>query len=120
ARVLAAAGADVTREFYINDRGRQMDLFGASVEAAALERPVPEDGYQGDYVHDLAARVVAERPGITELSGEERLVAFREAAYSLQLQEQQDQLDRFQTHFDVWFSERSLHEGNVEAGLEKL
>ncbi len=55
ARVLEAAGAEVAREFYINDRGNQMDKFGASLEAVALGRPVPEDGYLGDYVHDLVA-----------------------------------------------------------------
>jgi len=54
ARVLEAAGAEVAREFYINDRGNQMNLFGASVEAAALGLPIPADGYQGDYVRDLA------------------------------------------------------------------
>ena len=62
-RVLEAAGAEVTREFYINDRGNQMDLFGASIEAAALGQPVPEDGYHGGYIADLAAAVVAENPG---------------------------------------------------------
>ncbi|MEZ5092916.1 arginine--tRNA ligase [Nocardioides sp.] len=121
ARVLEAAGAAVTREFYINDRGRQMDLFGASLEARALGQPVPEDGYQGDYVQDLADRIVAADPGILDLVGEERTAAFREAGYALQLAEQQRQLDTFQTHFDVWFSERSLHESDdVAAGLEKL
>ena len=121
ARVLEAAGADVTREFYINDRGNQMDLFGASIEAAALGRPVPDDGYHGDYVKDLAERVVADHPGILDLEGQERTVAFREAGYAVQLQQQQDQLDRFNTHFDVWFSERSLHDSDdVSAQLEKL
>ena len=75
ARVLDAAGAEVTREFYINDRGTQMDKFGASVEAAALGQPVPDDGYHGAYIADLARRVVAEQPGILDLPEEERLVA---------------------------------------------
>jgi arginyl-tRNA synthetase len=110
ARVLQAAGAEVTREFYINDRGNQMDLFGASIEAAALGRPIPEDGYQGAYIVDLAARIVADRPEILDLPPDERLVAFREAGYAVQLKDQQDALDGFNTHFDVWFSERSLHE----------
>ncbi|WP_107772344.1 arginine--tRNA ligase [Nocardioides sediminis] len=108
-RVLQAAGAEVAREFYINDRGNQMDLFGASLEAAALGRPVPEDGYRGDYIADLAALVVAGRPDIVDLPEGERTVAFREAGYALQLKQQQDQLDGFNTHFDVWFSERELH-----------
>jgi arginyl-tRNA synthetase len=121
ARVLAAAGADVTREFYINDRGNQMNLFGASLLAAATGAPIPDDGYHGAYITELAERIVADDPGILELPPEEQLVAFREAGYALQLKEQQDQLDAFRTHFDVWFSERYLHDsGKVEHGLEVL
>jgi len=120
-RVLSAAGADVTREFYINDRGNQMDLFGASVEAAALGNAIPEDGYQGAYIADLAKEVVAADSHITKLPEGVRHEAFREAAYAVQLKDQQRVLDSFGTHFDVWFSERSLHEqGAVEHGLEKL
>ncbi len=120
-RVLSAAGALVTREFYINDRGNQMDLFGKSVEAAALGQPIPEDGYQGDYISDLADAVVKENPKIKELAAETRYESFREAAYKVQLAEQQGVLETFNTHFDVWFSERSLHEaGAVEHALAKL
>jgi len=120
-RVLSAAGAEVTREFYINDRGNQMDLFGASVEAAALGNPIPEDGYQGAYIADIAKEVVASDPTITSLPEGQRHPAFREAAYAVQLKDQQRVLDTFGTHFDVWFSERSLHDqGAVEHGLEKL
>jgi len=120
-RVLSAAGAQVTREFYINDRGNQMDLFGKSVEAAALGQPIPEDGYQGDYISDLADAVVKENPKIKELAAETRYESFREAAYKVQLAEQQGVLETFNTHFDVWFSERSLHEaGAVEHALTKL
>ncbi len=120
-RVLTAAGAKVIREFYINDRGNQMDLFGKSVEAAALGQPIPEDGYQGGYISDLADVVVKENPGIKELAVDTRHEAFREAAYKVQLAEQQEVLDTFKTHFDVWFSERSLHEaGAVEHAVEKL
>ena len=114
-RVLKAAGAKVTQEFYINDRGRQMDLFGQSVQAAALGNPIPEDGYQGEYIKDLAKIVVAENPGIATSED------FREAAYKVQLAEQQSVLQTFHTQFDVWFSERSLHEsGAVDHGMEKL
>ena len=120
-RVLSAAGAQVTREFYINDRGNQMDLFGKSVEAAALGQPIPEDGYQGGYINDLADAVVAENPGIKDLAADTRYQSFREAAYKVQLAQQQGVLDTFNTHFDVWFSERSLHEaGAVEHGIDKL
>jgi arginyl-tRNA synthetase len=121
ARVLAAAGADVAREFYVNDRGTQMDRFGQSLEAAALGLPVPEGGYHGDYIKEMAARIVADDPGIVDLAGPQRWEAFRESGYALQLQEHKDVLGRFRTQFDVWKSERSLHEsGAVDRGLAKL
>ena len=120
-RVLSAAGAKVTQEFYINDRGNQMDLFGASVEAAALGLPIPENGYQGEYIGDLAKTLVAADKSILELSGAARTTEFRERAYKLQLAQQQGVLETFRTHFDVWFSERTLHEsGAVEHGMDKL
>jgi arginyl-tRNA synthetase len=121
ARVLTAAGAVVSREFYINDRGNQMDKFGASLQAAAHGEPIPEDGYHGEYIGDLAQQIVAEVPGITDLPADEQLVAFREAGYERQLKEQQEQLEHFRTKFDVWFSERSLHEQDgVGHAIEKL
>jgi arginyl-tRNA synthetase len=121
ARVLSAAGANVTREFYINDRGNQMDKFGASLQAAASGQPIPEDGYHGEYIADLAKQIVAEVPGITELPADEQVIAFREAGYERQLKEQQEQLEHFRTKFDVWFSERSLHEQDgVPHAIQKL
>ena len=120
-RVLAAAGADVSREFYINDRGVQMDKFGATLMAVAHGRPVPEGGYHGDYVVELAQRIVAEVPTITDLPDDEQLIAFREEGYRRQLDEQRDELERFRTYFDVWASERALHaSGAVGHGLERL
>jgi arginyl-tRNA synthetase len=120
-RVLSAAGADVSREFYINDRGNQMDLFGASLEAAALGKPIPEDGYQGNYILDLAQEVVDANSGIKDLPEPARLIEFRERGYQLQLSQQKKVLDTFGTHFDTWFSERSLHDaGSVEHGIEIL
>jgi len=121
ARVFAAAGADVAREFYINDRGVQMDKFGESVMAAAHGQPVPEDGYHGGYITDLAAAILAEDPDILDQSEDDQLVAFREAAYAKQLRQQQQVLDLFRTHFDVWYSERELHASSaVERGLQRL
>ncbi|XBB68385.1 arginine--tRNA ligase [Nocardioides sp. WV_118_6] len=121
ARVLGAAGAEVTREFYINDRGVQMNNFAASIIAAALGQPKPDDGYAGAYVEDLAKAVGEASPGIFDLEGDERLAAVRAKGYELQLKEQQDQLDMFNTHFDVWFSELSLHEsGSVPETLASL
>ena len=121
ASVLDAGGADVTREFYINDRGTQMDLFGASLRAAALGVARPEDGYQGGYIDELAALIVAQHPDYLALPESEGIVAFREAGYSLQLQQQKDVLKNFRTHFDIWFSERSLHQGEaINKSLERL
>lgn len=120
-RVLAAAGADVTREFYINDRGVQMNHFADSIIASALGEPKPEDGYAGAYIDDLAKAVEAASPGIFQLEGEERRAAVRAKGYEIQLKEQQDQLDSFNTHFDVWFSELSLHDsGSVPETLARL
>ena len=113
ASVLAAGGAEVTREFYINDRGTQMDLFGASLRAAARGEARPEEGYQGDYINDLAKLIVAQHPEYLALDEKEGIPAFREAGYALQLQQQKDVLDNFGTHFDIWFSERSLHSGDA-------
>ncbi len=121
ARILGAAGANVTREFYINDRGVQMDLFGESVRAAALGNPIPEDGYQGDYISDIAKHLVEQDAGILELPEAEQKIQFRERAYEWQLADQKRVLETFNTHFDIWFSERSLHEsGAVEHGLDEL
>ncbi|MFN6292062.1 MAG: arginine--tRNA ligase [Candidatus Nanopelagicaceae bacterium] len=113
ASVLAAGGAEVTREFYINDRGTQMELFGASLRAAARGEARPEEGYQGDYINDLAKLIVAQHPEYLELDEAAGVPAFREAGYALQLQQQKDVLDNFGTHFDIWFSERSLHSGDA-------
>lgn len=121
ARVLTAAGARVTTEFYINDRGVQMDRFGASVMAAAHGQPIPDDGYHGGYITDLAARIVQADPTITALPEHEQFVAFREAAYAEQLAQQQAVLQIFRTRFDVWYSERALHDsGAVDRGIEVL
>jgi arginyl-tRNA synthetase len=124
-RVLSAAGADVTREFYINDRGVQMNKFAASIVAAATGQPTPEDGYAGAYIDDLAKLVGEAAPGIFDLPEPERTTAVRAKGYELQLAEQQSQLEHFNTHFDVWFSELSLHEEGQEDGgvphtLERL
>ena len=120
-RVLSAAGADVTREFYINDRGVQMNNFAASLIAAAAGQPTPQDGYAGGYIDDLAKKVAEAAPGIFDLPEPERLAAVRAKGYELQLHEQQEQLRHFNTHFDVWFSELSLHDsGSVPETLARL
>ncbi len=111
-RVLTAAGARVSREFYINDRGVQMDKFGASIRAAALGQQTPEDGYHGAYIQDIAKEILAVEPDLVKLGEEEGMIAFRDRGYALQLKQQQGVLDAFGTHFDVWFSEKSLYEND--------
>ena len=120
-RVLSAAGAEVTREFYVNDRGNQMDLFGASIRAVALNQPRPEDGYHGAYIEDLAKEIVKNNPEFISLSESESIAAFKDAGYKLQLDEQNRVLNNFGTHFDIWFSEKSLYENNFfDHSLQKL
>ena len=120
-RVLSAAGAQVSREFYVNDRGNQMDLFGQSLRAAALGIDRPENGYHGEYIADLASQITKVNPEFTKLDEESGMVAFREAGYKLQLDLQREVLENFGTHFDTWFSERSLYENNFfNHTLDKL
>jgi arginyl-tRNA synthetase len=116
ARVLKASGAQLASEYYINDAGSQMDKFGASVLAAAKGEPTPEGGYPGQYVADLAQAVLEREPGLLSLPDEDALARARELAYELQLAEIRQALADFNVEFDVWFSERSLHEQNPETG----
>lgn len=109
ARLLLASGATLVREFYINDAGAQMERFGRSVLAAAKGEPTPEDGYAGGYIDALAQRVLNARPDLLDLSADEQLTVARDTAYDFQLGELQASLEKFNVHFDVWFSERTLH-----------
>jgi arginyl-tRNA synthetase len=120
-RLLAASGAQVTAEHYVNDAGAQMDKFGASILARARGTEVPEGGYPGEDIVRLAERILAERPDLLELPEDEALVVCRERGYELQLQHNKEVLERFNVHFDVWFSERSLHEsGAVQRAVDRL
>lgn len=111
-RILIAVGAEVTREFYINDRGVQMDLFGASLRASALGIARPEEGYQGAYIDEIARDIMGVHPEYATLPERDSIVAFREAGYAHQLAEQKDVVKRFGTEIDIWFSERELHQGD--------
>ena len=125
-RVLKAAGATVTSEFYINDAGAQMDTFGESIVAAASGTPAPEGGYQGAYIGELATRVLEREPGLLEREPSEQMVAARDVGYALQLVDITESLALFGVHFDVWFSELSLHEPGpegfslIDASVERL
>ena len=120
-RILAAAGAEVTSEYYINDAGVQMDLFGRSVLAAAKGEATPEGGYAGEYITDIAQRLLAAHPDALTLPEEEARTLFRDEGYRLMLDEIRASLSRFGVHFDVWFSERDLHSGGaVDHALDTL
>lgn len=120
-RLIAASGASVTSEYYINDAGAQMDTFGRSVLARAKGEPTPEGGYPGAYVDDLAKTVLEQRPDLLSLPDEEALAVARDLAYRAQLADIQSTLDDFGVHFDVWFSEKRLHDGGaVGKAVERL
>ncbi len=121
ARVLKATGADVTTEYYLNDAGVQITKFAASLQAAANGLPAPEDGYVGEYIVDIAKALVEAVPGVLDLPVEEQLETFRVEGLKLMVAEIQRSMAEFGTHFDTWFSEKSLHDsGAVEKAIERL
>lgn len=127
ARLLEALGYAVGREYYVNDYGAQVETLARSVEARYLEalgRPAgfPEDGYQGDYVRDIAARIIEEHgPRLAAQPPEERLPVIRDTALRLMLDQIRGTLEAFGITFDRWFSERTLYEGGaVERCLDEL
>ncbi len=120
-RLFEAAGAEVSSEHYVNDFGAQMQRFGRSLLARAHGEPVPDDGYHGDYIDDVAKQLVDADPGLLEFTGAEAVTAFTEAGYEQMLEVIRTSLERFRVHFDVWFSERTMHEsGAVDRALERL
>jgi arginyl-tRNA synthetase len=120
-RLLTASGAAVTAEYYVNDAGAQMDKFATSVLARANGQDVPEGGYPGEYVLELAQQVLAQRPDLLELPEAEALQVSRDLGYQAQLAEIREVLASFDVRFDVWFSEASLHDGGaVEKAVGRL
>ncbi len=114
ARIMERTGFDVTREFYLNDRGVQMANYAASLLARKRDEPLPEGGYAGEYVADWAA----ELPDEVADAG---LDAVRRWGYDRALRDQREVLDAFHVHFDVWSSELALVEsGAMDAALEDL
>jgi arginyl-tRNA synthetase len=121
AGLLETSGADVSREYYVNDAGAQIERFGRSLQAVALGRPVPEDGYQGDYVETVAQQVVAAEPGLLERPEDEQVAVFSERGVAAMVADIRATLDGFGVHFDTFFSERTLHEsGALEKAVGRL
>ena len=121
ARVLQAQGAAVTREYYFNDHGAQIDRFARSLLAAAHGEPAPEDGYGGAYIGEIATSVLAVRPDALTLPRDEAQEVFRSTGVDLMFTEVKQSLHDFGVDFDVYFHENSLHEsGAVEKAVEEL
>jgi arginyl-tRNA synthetase len=120
-RVLGARGAAVTREYYFNDAGGQINRFVESLVAAAAGEPTPKDGYGGAYIGEIAAEVVAAAPSALSLPDAERDETFRRLGVNLMFDEIKRALHAFGTDFDVWFHEQSLHDsGAVDQAVEQL
>ncbi|AGM09171.1 arginine--tRNA ligase [Amycolatopsis keratiniphila] len=120
-RVLSAQGGLVTREYYFNDHGAQIDRFVRSLIAAAKGEPAPEDGYAGGYINDIAAEVIRQEPSALSLPDDERAETFRRVGIGLMFTEIKQSLHEFGTDFDVYFHENSLHEsGAVASSVQQL
>ncbi len=120
-RVLRAAGAEVTREYYFNDHGAQVERFARSLLARARGLEPPEDGYGGTYVEEIARQVMASNPGVLDLPDAEAQEVFRRDGVSMMFDEIKQSLHDFGVDFDVFFHENDLHDsGAVERAIERL
>ena len=121
ARLLQAGGARVTREYYVNDAGSQVERFGRTLREVANGRPVPEDGYSGAYIDDIAAAVSAQNPGLLTQSDEAQLDVFQRDGIDQMLADIKDSLSGFGVVFDVYFRESELHGRNeLDLALKRL
>jgi len=122
ARIFQAQGGLVTREYYFNDHGAQIDRFARSLVAAYRGEPAPDDGYAGQYILDIAARVVEAYPGdLDSLPPAELQETFRSVGIDLMFGDIKASLHDFGVDFDVYFHENELHEsGAVEHAVERL
>ena len=119
ARLLRAQGAAVTTEYYFNDAGAQIDRFADSLLAAARQEAPPDDGYAGEYIGEIAGRLLAGHPGAA--AGPESWDFFRSGGVALMFEEIKASLAGFGVHFDVYFAERDLHDrGKLAAALTTL
>jgi len=121
ARILEFSGAAVTREYYFNDNGAQIDRFARSLLAAARHEPAPEDGYAGAYIDDIATAVMESEPGILDLPDPQAQERFRVLGVDLMFTEIKASMRDFGVEFDVFFHENALHEsGAVDRAIARL
>ncbi len=121
ARIFESQGAAVTREYYFNDHGAQIDRFARSLYAAAKGDPAPEDGYAGEYINQIASDVLKAVPNALSLSEADAIETFRANGVELMFGEIKISLEEFGVHFDVYFHENSLYEsGAVQKAIERL
>ena len=120
-RIFEKTGAEVTREYYFNDHGAQIDRYSSSLLASAQGRPAPEDGYGGQYIHDIAAAILEQRPDVKDLDDAQAQEVFREVGVEMMFEEIKSSLHDFGVDFDVYFHEKSLHDsGAVERAIARL
>ena len=120
-RIFEFSGASVTREYYFNDHGAQIDRFARSLLAQARGEEPPEDGYGGEYISEITARVTELRPDVADLPDAEAQEVFREVGVNLMFDEIKADLHAFGVDFDVYFHENSVHEsGAVERAIQRL
>jgi arginyl-tRNA synthetase len=120
-RIFTACGADVTREYYFNDHGAQIDQYTESLLAAARGEPTPDDGYAGEYISQIAAQIVEQHPDALSLTDADAREVFRREGVELMFSEIRRSLHEFGVDFDVYFHEDSLHQtGAVEHAVDRL
>lgn len=120
-RVFEKTGAVVTREYYFNDHGAQIDRFSSSLLASARGRQAPEDGYGGEYIHEIARSVVAQRPEVLDLDDASAQEVLRQVGVEMMFTEIKQSLHDFKVDFDVYFHEDDLHRsGAVGRAVERL
>nr|MBA2464660.1 arginine--tRNA ligase [Nocardioidaceae bacterium] len=120
-RILELSGAEVTREYYFNDHGAQIDRFSRSLLACAKGEPLVEDGYVGQYIEDIAKVVLQTRPDALDLPEDESREVFRAVGVEMMFAEIKKSLHDFGVDFDVYFHEDNLHRsGAVQRAIERL
>lgn len=121
ARILEFVGAEVTREYYFNDHGAQIDRFARSLLAAAKGEAAPEDGYAGQYINEIAQQILEQHPSVLTLSDPDAQEVFRATGVELMFEQIRQSLHEFGVDFDVYFHENSLYEsGEVERSVQVL